>query len=148
MGTYTSILYQVVFSTKYRKPTLLKTIRPDLFNYMGSILTNKKCRSYAVGGVDDHVHLVFSLHPTVALSDLVKSIKVASSIWMKEHTVRNDFKSWQVGYGAFTYSSEALETLKKYVAKQEEHHKKQSFREEYIGLLEELEVEFEERFLF
>ena len=148
MGTFTSIYYQVVFSTKNRKPTLLKAIRPDLFDYIGSILTNKKCRSYAVGGVDDHVHLVFGLHPTVALSNLVKSIKIASSIWMKENTVRNNFDSWQVGYGAFTYSLEALENLKGYVANQEAHHHSQSFREEYIGMLGEFEIEFEERFLF
>ncbi|MFT6996811.1 MAG: putative transposase [Cryomorphaceae bacterium] len=148
MSTYTSILYQTVFFTKYRNPTLSKHIRPFLFDYIGSILTNKKCHSYAVGGVEDHLHLVFSLHPTVCLSDLVKSIKISSSIWLKEHEIKNDFKAWQTGYGAFTYSKEALDNLKNYVARQEEHHRKQSFRVEYIGMLDEFGVEFEEKYLF
>lgn len=147
MSTYTQILYQIVFSTKNRESVLQKENRPELFRYIWGILKNKKCHLYRINGVEDHLHIVTHLHPAVALASLVKDIKVASSEHIKEKNLFPNFGGWQDGYGGFTYSIKAKDTLIEYVKNQEEHHKKISFREEFITLLREHEVEFDEKYL-
>jgi putative transposase len=147
MHTYTQILYQIVFSTKYRRPVLLKENRPALFKYMWGILEHKRCRLYRINGVEDHLHIVTHLHPSVALADLVKDVKVASSEFIKAQNLFPDFHNWQVGYSAFTYTQEAKHNLIKYVKNQEEHHKKQTSRDELIALLREHQIEFDELYL-
>ena len=147
MSTYTQILYQIVFSTKRRERTLTKENRPELFKYIWGILKNKKCHLYRINGVEDHLHIVTHIHPTVALASLVKDIKIASSGYIKEKGLFPDFDSWQEGYGAFTYSINAKNDLIEYVKSQEEHHKILTYREELIALLKEHEVEFEEKYL-
>ena len=102
MGTYTQILYQIIFSTKYREPVMIKANRVELFKYITGILENKKCKLYQINGVEDHLHILTHIHPSVSLSDLVKDIKVASSIFIKEKKLFPGFIGWQVGYGAFT----------------------------------------------
>ncbi|MEP0005496.1 MAG: IS200/IS605 family transposase [Balneola sp.] len=104
MSTYTQIIYQIVFSTKNRVPVLHKTGRTDLFKYIWGILKNKKCHLYQINGVEDHIHILTHIHPSVALSQLVKDIKLASSIYIKENKLFFGFDGWQEGYGAFTYS--------------------------------------------
>lgn len=147
MSTYTQILYQIVFSTKRRKPTLTKENRPELFKYIWGILKNKKCHLYRLNGIEDHLHIVTHIHPTVALADLVKDVKIASSGFIKEKGLFPDFDGWQDGYGAFTYTITAKEDLINYVKNQEEHHKKVSFIEEFKALLKEHGVEFDEKYL-
>lgn len=147
MSTYTQILYQIVFSTKNRDATLTAVNRNELFKYIWGILKNKKCHLYRIGGVEDHLHIVTHLHPGVALASLVKDIKLASSEYIKTNNLFPEFSGWQDGYGAFTYSYEAKDRLIEYVKKQEEHHRKKSFREEYIELLKEHAIEFDEKFL-
>jgi putative transposase len=147
MSTYTQILYQIVFSTKRREHTLTKENRPELFKYIWGILKNKKCHLYRINGVEDHLHIVTHLHPTVALASLVKDIKVASSIHIKEKGLFPEFDSWLDGYGAFTYSFEAKDDLIAYVKNQEVHHKTVTFKEELMALLKEHGVEFDEKYL-
>ena len=118
-----------------------------LYKYIWGILKNKKCHLYRIGGVDDHLHIVTHIHPTIAPAYLVKDIKIASSEYIKTEQIFPDFNGWQVGYGAFTYSISAKDNLIEYVKNQKEHHKKVSFRQEYIGLLEEHGIEFEEKYL-
>jgi len=96
--------------------------------------------------MEDHLHIVTHLHPTVALSDLIKDIKVASSLKIKEAGWFKHFRSWQEGYGGFTYSIKEKDRLIEYVKNQEEHHKKISFRDEFIDLLNEYEIEFDEKY--
>jgi REP element-mobilizing transposase RayT len=148
MSTYTQILYQIVFGTKHRSPVLKKDKRADLFKYIWGILKNKKCHLYQINGVEDHIHILTHLHPSIALSDLVKDIKVASSIYIKEENLFKNFEGWQNGYGAFTYSLKEKERLINYIKNQEEHHKNFSFKEEYMALLKEYEINFEEKYLF
>jgi len=148
MSTYTQILYQIVFSTKNREKVLTEENHPKLFNYIWGIIKNQKSHLYRINGVEDHIHILTYLHPSVALSDLVKDIKVSSSKMIKEEKLFPKFSSWQVGYGAFTYSIDAKENLIKYIATQKEHHKKMSFEEEYKSLLKEFDVEFDEKYLF
>ena len=147
MSTYTQILYQFVFSTKYRHKVLIKHDREKLFRYINGILHRKKCVLYAINGVEDHLHIATHVHPTIAVSNLIKDIKIASSLWIKKNRYFPGFKEWQIGYGAFTYSIKAKRSLVNYVKNQERHHQKETFRDEYIRILKEHQIGFEERFL-
>ena len=147
MSTYTQILYQIVFSTKHRQMVMSKENRDQLYKYIWVLLENKKCHPYVINGVKDHLHIVTHIHPSVALSDVVKDIKIASSQFIKEKKLFSNFVSWQEGYGAFTYSAKQKNVLIDYVKNQEEHHKKVSFHDEYLKLLKEQDVVFEEKYL-
>jgi putative transposase len=147
MSTYTQILYQVVFSTKKRERTLKKEQRTELFQYIWGILKNKKCHLYRINGVEDHLHIVLHLHPTIALSGLIKDIKVATSAYIKEKSLFPDFHGWQEGYGAFTYAIGAKDALIEYVINQEKHHEHLTYQEELKALLIEHGVEFDEKYL-
>ncbi len=147
MSTYTQILYQIVFSTKDGQKVLINENHEKLFRYIWGILKNKKCILYRINGIENHLHIATHIHPTVALSSLVKDIKTASSIWIKQQNLFPDFTSWQKGYGAFTYSIKEKETLINYIQNQQKHHKVLTFREEYKILLAEHNIEFEEKYL-
>ena len=147
MNTYTQILYQIVFSTKYREPILIKPNREALFKYIWGVIKNKNCHLYRIYGVEDHIHILTHLHPAVSLASLVKDIKVSSSLYIKEHQLFNGFTNWQSGYGAFTYSIKEKNRVINYIKNQEEHHRKKTFREEYIDLLKEHGVDFDEKYL-
>ena len=147
MSTYTQILYQIVFSTKYRERTLDRNSRPELFKYITGPLTKQNCHLYQIGGVTDHIHIVTHIHPSVALASLVKDIKLASSEHIKGQKLFPNFNYWQEGYGAFTYSIKAKDNLINYVKNQEEHHRERTYKEEYIDLLKEHEIEFDEKYL-
>ena len=148
MATYTQILYQIVFSTKDREKVLNIDYSRELYAYLFGILKNKKCHVYRINGVEDHVHIITHVHPTVAIASLVQDLKVASSTWIKEKGIYPSFSNWQNGYGAFTYHINAKDSLIEYVKQQREHHKKVSFKEEYIKLLNEHGIRFEEKYLF
>jgi putative transposase len=146
MSTYTQILYQIVFSTKQREQVLEKEKRPELFKYVWGILNKSNCHLYRLNGVEDHLHIVTHLHPSVSLADLVKN-KIASSGFIKDNGIFKHFIGWQDGYGAFTYSIKEKSRLIEYVKNQEEHHKTITFMDEYIELLKEHEIEFDEKYL-
>ncbi|MES2726927.1 MAG: IS200/IS605 family transposase [Bacteroidota bacterium] len=147
MSTYTQILYQIVFSTKYRAHTLNRENQQELYQYISGVLKNKNCHMYQIGGVTDHIHILTHLHPSVSLASLVKDIKLSSSESIKTNNIFPDFAGWQEGYGAFTYTIEAKDTLIKYIQNQEAHHHKKTFKEEYIDLLKEHGIEFDEKYL-
>ncbi len=144
MATYTQIIYHIVFSTKHRERVLTLSRREDLFRYIWGIIKNKQGHLYRINGVEDHVHILSSLHPTVALSDFIKAIKVASALWIKENGVFVEFDHWQDGYGAFTHSLGEKDRLTEYIKGQEEHHRHESFVDEYKRLLTEAGIEFDE----
>ena len=147
MSTYTQTLYQIVFSTRSHENTLNMKKIEKLYHYIFGILSNKKCFLYKIGGVENHIHIIMSLHPTVSLSGLMKDIKLAASDWIKKERIFPYFNGWQDGYGAFTYSIDAKERLIEYVNNQVEHHRKKTFREEYKELLNEHGIDYEERYL-
>jgi putative transposase len=107
-------------------------------------LKEKNCVLYRIGGIEDHTHIVFSLHPSIALADLVKDIKLATSDFIKKNNLFPTFAWWQKGYGAFTYNIEAKDALVAYVKNQEEHHKTIGSKEEMMDLLKDFGIEFEE----
>ena len=145
MTSYRQILYQIVFSTKHRERTLIKRDRPELFRYMAGVVKKQNCHLYQLNGVEDHLHIVTDIHPSLALADLVKDIKLSANSFIKEGNILNNFVGWQKGYGAFTYHVNSLQGLIKYVKTQEEHHRALSYEDEYRKLLEEHHIEFDER---
>ncbi len=147
MSTYTQILYHIVFSTKNREKVLTEENREKLLRFIWGIIKNKKCSLYQINCVEDHIHILIHLHPTTALSNLVKVIKVASTLWIKENKLFPKFSSWQDGYGGFTYSIKERNSLANYIKNQKEHHKTKTFRDEYIELLNEHEIVFDDRYL-
>ena len=148
MSTYTQILYQIVFSTKNREKTLQELNRNELFGYIWGILKKKNCHLYRIGGVEDHLHIVTHIHPMISPSLLIKDIKLASSKLIKQEDLFPSFNGWQDGFGAFTYAYSSKDELIEYVKNQVEHHKTISFKDEYIKLLNENGIEFDEKDLF
>jgi putative transposase len=147
MSTYTQILYQIVFSTKNRKPCLQQQNRNELFKIIWGILRNKNCALYQIGGISDHIHIITHLHPSISLASLVKDIKMGSSAYIKSNQLFPDFIGWQEGYSAFTYSIKEKGKLVTYVKNQETHHKNIAFKEELIQFLNENQIEFDEKYL-
>jgi len=147
MSTYTQIIYQIVFTTKNRVPCLTKDNRESLYSYIWGIIKNKNCHLYRIGGVEDHIHIITHLHPSVALADLVKDIKTSSSAMIKAEKMFKHFTGWQIGYGAFTYSVEAKSNLINYVKNQEAHHKANDYKSELETLLEEHKIEYDKKYL-
>ncbi|MBC8323184.1 MAG: IS200/IS605 family transposase [Candidatus Marinimicrobia bacterium] len=145
--SYTQIYYHIVFSTKNRTPCMTKQKREDLYKYIWGVLTNKNCHLYRINGVEDHLHILTHLHPTVTLADMVKDIKLSSSDWIKENGIFKRFSGWQKGYGAFTAAQKDKDRIIRYIKNQEKHHHKKSFKEELRKLLEEAGIEFDEKYL-
>jgi len=122
--------------------------KEELFKYITGIVINQGQKLIAIGGVADHIHLLIGIRPSISISDLIRDIKANSSRFINEKEfVRGKFY-WQEGFGAFSYSRSQLDAVAKYVLNQERHHAKRSFRDEYIGLLDRFEVEYDERYLF
>ena len=145
--SYTNLLYHIVFSTKDRKPLITADVKPRLYEYIGGTIRGLGGVMLAIGGMDDHGHVLAKLRPDKALSDVLRDLKANSSGWM--HDVFPDLKdfSWQRDYGAFTVSASQVDKVRQYIANQEEHHRKQDFRGEFIGLLIKNGIEFDERYL-
>ena len=147
MATYTQIIYHIVFATKHRERVLDKPRRDDLFRYIWGIIKNHEGHVFRLNGVEDHIHILTSLHPTVGLAELVKSVKTSSAKWIKENGVFPQFSHWQEGYGAFTHSVLEKAALIEYIKNQEEHHRQVDFLDEYRKLLREAGIEFDEKYL-
>jgi len=147
MSSYTQLLYHIIFSTKNRERVLTKENREKLFRYIWGCLKNNNCVLYRINAVEDHVHIATHIHQTKALASVVADIKRSSSLWIKQQNLFPEFSDWQIGYGGFTYSYKDKQNLVNYISNQEIHHKKTSFREEYIQLLQEQSIEFDEKYL-
>src|ERR1700712_1914261 len=104
MGSYRQIFYQIVFGTKNRKPVINQTNETELYNYIYGIIKSKKCKLYRINGMEEHIHIMTDINPVLSLSNYVRDIKVASSIWLKANGKFPGFEGWQDGYGAFSYS--------------------------------------------
>jgi putative transposase len=143
------ILLHLVFSTKARRPFLRdKLLRAELHRYLGGILANLECQPVIIGGVEDHVHLLFAHPRTATVSAVVKELKRGSSVWVKGHAPGLSDFEWQNGYGVFSIGQSQVEDVRAYVDGQEEHHRKVSFQDEFRRLLERYEVAFDERYVW
>ncbi|HRK53491.1 MAG TPA: IS200/IS605 family transposase [Cyclobacteriaceae bacterium] len=147
-GTFSQIYIQVIFAVKGRENLLQKPWREDAFKYIAGVVKNKGHKPIIVNGVSDHVHLFIGLKPAMALSDLVRDIKNNTSNFINEKQYIKGKFSWQEGYGAFSYAHSQMNQVYQYILNQEEHHKNQTFKEEYLSLLKEFEIEHDEKYLF
>ena len=141
------IYLHLVFSTKNREPWFTAEFLPKLHNYMGGTIKGLDANSHAVGGITDHVHLLIGLKPSHTLCDVLRELKACSSKWVKEQLLLPAF-AWQEGYGAFTVSPPDLEKVKRYVLNQESHHRKVTFKKEYLEMLERGLIEYDDRYLW
>jgi REP element-mobilizing transposase RayT len=146
-STHLSLHYHLVFGTKHQRPLIAADWRPRLHAYLGGAAKTLDIMPEAIGGVADHVHLLLGMRATHCLSDVMRDVKRTSSAWVHETIGEKDFE-WQDGYGAFTVSVSMLETVRHYIANQEEHHRKKTFQEEYVELLKRNGVEYDEKYLW
>ena len=146
--TYTNLLEHIVFSTKGRRPLLDAELKPRLFAYMGGIFRQEKCVALIINGPTDHVHILASLSPTVAPSALIGTVKSNSSGWVHDTFSQHRDFAWQTGYSAFSVSHSLKQTVHDYIARQEERHRKLTFKQELIALLKKHEIEYDERYVF
>jgi putative transposase len=145
--SYTNLLYHIVFSTKDRRPLITPEYETQLYDYIGGIVRSVGGISLALNGTEDHIHLLTKLRPDRAVSDVLRDLKANATGWM--HDVFPSLKnfSWQRGYGAFTVSQSNVEDVRNYISRQKEHHRKTSFREEFIQFLQINGIDYNERFV-
>jgi putative transposase len=145
--SYTQLHYHIVFGTKLRRPYLVDAFRKDLHAYIGGIIAGKDGVLLEIGSTDDHIHLLTSCSPRIALADFIRDVKANSSKWVHQERRLLDL-AWQEGYGAFTVSHSLISVVQEYVANQAEHHRQLSFEEEFRAMLVKHGIVFDERFLF
>ena len=138
----------LIFSTKNREPVLNDAVRNDLHRYMAAVLQNFGCTPAIINSVADHVHILFDLGRTVAMSDAVEEVKKSSSKWIKTQGAEFAPFAWQAGYGAFAVSESNVAAVREYIAGQREHHRGKSFQEEYRAFLERHRISFDERYVW
>lgn len=141
-------LLHLVYSTKNRQPWIPEEHRQDLFAYKAGIFKNWESPAIIIGGVEDHVHALFSLSKNFALKDIVEEVKKSSSKWMKAQGPRNKKFYWQAGYAAFSVSQSNLEAVRRYIEGQEERHRKMTYQEELRALCRKHKVAFDERYVW
>ena len=143
--SYTQLIYHVVIRTKASKTTLPLERSEGLYRYIWGIIQNKKGLLFRVNGMEDHIHILFSLHPTIALSDFIRDLKAETSKMLKRTAGFEQFTAWGEGYAALTYNLKDRDMVIDYIKNQQEHHKTLSFREEYAAFIKEMGLELDER---
>jgi putative transposase len=143
--SYTQLLYHLVIRTKASQPTLSLEHSDDLYRYIWGIIKNKNSKLYRINGVEDHVHILLSLHPTIAVADFIRDMKAESSKMLKRTPGFENFTAWSEGYAALTYCLKDKDMIINYIKNQREHHKTVSFKDEYVAFLEEMGLTLDER---
>ena len=147
-GTFSQIYIHIVFAVKGRENLISKEWSVKLYKYIAGIINGKGQKSIIINGMADHIHAFVGLKPSMAISDLVRDIKNNSTNFInKNHFVRGRF-FWQEGFGAFSYSQSQIQNVYEYIKEQENHHKTNTFREEYLSLLKKFEIKYDEKYLF
>ncbi|MEZ0540745.1 IS200/IS605 family transposase [Fibrella arboris] len=147
-NTYTQIYLHVVFAVKHRHGLIQAAWKENLYRYMTGIVQHQGHKLIAINGMPDHVHVFIGINPKQAISELVQYLKMDSSKWINEKKLTARRFEWQTGYGAFSYSHSQIGSVVNYIQNQEEHHRKQSFLEEYTAFLQKFDVPYDERYLF
>lgn len=147
-NTYTQIHIQLIFAVKFREALISKEWKDELFKYITGIIQNRKHKLLSINGMPDHIHILIGLRPNQSVSDLVQEVKSNSSKWINEKRFIPVRFEWQDSFGAFSYGRSQISNVIRYIENQEEHHRKKSFREEYLEFLEKFEIEFEEKYVF
>jgi REP element-mobilizing transposase RayT len=147
-NTYHQIYLQIVFAVKYRKAVIEESWRAQLFGVIGNLINETNCKTIIVNGVQDHVHCLVGMKPVVSVSELMQTVKAKSSKYINAHSLTSKRFEWQEGYGVFSYGQSQINDVYLYIQNQEVHHKRQSFKEEYLEFLKKFKVEYDEQYLF
>ena len=147
-STYTNLLYHLVFSTKNRIPLITHGLQEELYKYIGGIIRNEGGVLLEIGGTNDHVHLLTKFKPAISVSEILNRIKANSSKWANRHKMPMRNFRWQEGYAAFSVSESRVPTVAEYIRNQEEHHRKQTFQEEFVALLKRHGIDHDPRYLW
>jgi len=147
-NTYREVYLQIVFAVKNRKALLAKSWRSDIFKYIAGIINQRGHYSLAVNGVEDHIHIFFDYSGKELVQDLVREIKKSSNAYIKDNNLCAHHFEWQSGYGEFSHGYREKDIIIKYITNQEEHHRKKTFREEYLAFLRSYDIDYNETFLF
>ena len=147
-GTFFQVYIQIVFAVKGRENLIQKTWKDDLNKYISGIIKGKGQKPIIVNGMPDHIHAFVGFRPSMNISDLVRDIKNNSSNFVNDHKLVKGKFSWQEGYGAFSYSQSQIGRVYDYILNQEQHHKNETFRAEYVRFLKKFQIEFDEKYLF
>jgi REP element-mobilizing transposase RayT len=147
-NTYSQIHIQIVFAVKYRKASILPSFEDNVYKIITGIIQNKGHKLLAINGVEDHIHIFFGIKPICNLSELVREIKKSSTAYINGNNFLPYKFQWQEGFGAFSYSNSHVDRVCKYVRNQKIHHAKKSFKEEYHLLLKNLDVDFDDKYIF
>ena len=147
-NTYSQVYIHIVFAVKGRQNLINPNIREELQKYITGIITNRDQKLLSIFCMPDHSHLLVGLKPSISISDLVRDIKAGSSKFINDKKLIKGKFSWQEGFGVFSYSRSQIENVIKYIQNQEKHHRKKSFKEEYIEFLEKFAVEYDVKYLF
>lgn len=148
VGTFSQIYIQVVFAVKGRESLIHQSWEEELYKYISGIVKNKEQKMIAINGMPDHIHFLIGMKPSCCLSDLVREIKKSSNKFINEKKFSKFKFQWQEGYGAFSYSHSALDSVIAYINKQKEHHRKQTFKEEYKDFLIKFQIAHNDEYLF
>jgi len=144
--TASNIILHLIFSTKGREPLMTPEVRTDLFAYLGGIVRELRGTALIVNGTADHVHMLIRIRPVHAAAEIARVVKTNSSRWVRQKGNRNF--AWQTGYGAFSVSESNVQAVSRYIAEQEQRHKKRSFQEEYVAFLKKNKVAYDERYIW
>jgi REP element-mobilizing transposase RayT len=147
-NTYTSLHYHIVFSTKNRERWIMPDIEQRIWAYLGGIAKDNKMQPIQIGGIEDHVHMLFGAPATLAPSKIAQVIKGGSSAWIHETFPAMRGFAWQDGYGAFTVSMSSVPDVAAYIRSQREHHRTKTFQEEYLALLQKHQIDYKECYLW
>ncbi|HTB07077.1 MAG TPA: IS200/IS605 family transposase [Bacteroidia bacterium] len=147
-NTYSQLYIHIVFAVKGRESLIQKEWEERLYRYITGIVQQKGHKMLAVNGMPDHIHLFIGLNPLCSISALVQEIKKSSNDFIKENKFIKGKFNWQSGYGAFSYAHSQLDNVIAYIAKQKEHHKRSTFKKEYLSFLKKFSVEYNEKYLF
>lgn len=147
-STYTNLLYHIVFSTKERIPLITKDHQEELYKYIGGIIRAEGGVQLGIGGTSDHIHILARIKPAISVSDMLGKIKSNSSKWANDHKMKMRKFGWQEGYAAFTVSESQVPSVREYIRNQEQHHRRQTYQEEFLALLERHGIEYDSRYLW
>jgi REP element-mobilizing transposase RayT len=147
-NTYTQIHIHAVFAVQNRHSLITQSWKQRLYKYMTGIIQNHGHKLLAINGMPDHIHILFGMRPSQSLSDLMRDIKGDSSHWINNNHLAPGTFSWQDGYGAFSYSKSQIQAVATYIENQQSHHQKKSFIEEYVKILQDLDIDFDEKYIF
>jgi putative transposase len=146
--SYVNSLFHCVFSTKERQPLIAESLQERLWPYIGGIARDNKMKALAIGGIEDHAHVLLSLPSTMTISKAIQLIKGGSSKWIHDEYSEHQRFAWQEGYGAFSIGVSQVDETKQYIAKQREHHHKKTFQEEYLSFLAKHSIEYDPRYVW